>query len=519
MQRPRLEEAEGTKPAGAGADTRELTRPQPEPQLLSQLRRELGGSNAKLQRCGGLFKELLVQLASREAAADRDALTLAAQRLGRQDPSGALQGGETERQLQIDKRRLGEQRARLEQQRPANLRPLEEKEQPNWRWESLQVYQHCLRCLEREEADVRLREEQLHVERALHLRRLRDQEAWERSSFRHYPVVGKMGLAEGRYQLMNFLGKGGFSEVFKAFDLKEFRYCAVKISEPTSGMNDLQRRNYIKHVQRECEIQKELDHPNILKLYDSFPISTDAIAAVLEYSEGETLDAVLRSQGALPEKEAKVLLLQLLSGLKYINSAGRRIIHYDLKPSNLFLHFGKLQIADFGLSKQGELDAEGASPGPSMDLTSPGAGTCWYLPPECFTQEPSRICSKVDVWSTGVIFFEMLFNSRPFGSKLSHQKMWLTAADPDMFNLRIPTQPKVSGEGKSLLRRMLAFHREDRLDVSGAYGDQYFRQRAKKSMALAGPAATKCTVSPSQGTTLQLRTVAGSGPPVATDAA
>jgi tousled-like kinase len=86
----------------------------------------------------------------------------------------------------------------------------------------------------------------------------------------------------------------------------------------------------------------------------------------------------------------------------------------------------------------------------ALELTSMGAGTYWYLPPECFDTEgkdPPKISSKVDVWSVGVIFFQMLFGRKPFGNNVSQQKI---LADNLIVNssLEFPSKPVVSNEAK-----------------------------------------------------------------------
>ena len=98
---------------------------------------------------------------------------------------------------------------------------------------------------------------------------------------------------------------------------------------------------------------------------------------------------------------------------RYLNSPdrGTPIIHYDLKPANILLVDGQVKLTDFGLSKQMDVD-NGAS---QMELTSQGAGTYWYLPPETFMvtgNAPPQISSKVDVWSVGIIFFQILYGRR-----------------------------------------------------------------------------------------------------------
>merc|ERR1711907_616234 len=148
------------------------------------------------------------------------------------------------------------------------------------------------------------------------------------------------------------------------------------------------------------------------------------MGTVLEYCSGDDLDLLLRERGRLKENDAKAILLQILSGLKYLhaptgsgNDRRRAIIHYDLKPGNiLFDQRGDAKITDFGLSK---IVPDGSmSQGPlSVELTSQGAGTYWYLPPECFQtgQGIPKISSKVDVWSVGVMYYQMLYGKRPFG--------------------------------------------------------------------------------------------------------
>lgn len=192
-----------------------------------------------------------------------------------------------------------------------------------------------------------------------------------------------------RYVLMNLLGKGGFSEVWRAFDLQNVQHVAVKIHQLESSWSDAKKENYTKHVSREYEIHREVRHPRIVSLYDVFEIDTDSFATVLECCKGTDLDTLLKDRGRLPERDARAILLQILIGMRYLSTPsadGRRqgIIHYDLKPGNiLFDEQGNAKLTDFGLSKI----VDAAEEGDSMELTSQGAGTYWYLPPECFLMD------------------------------------------------------------------------------------------------------------------------------------
>ena len=109
-------------------------------------------------------------------------------------------------------------------------------------------------------------------------------------------------------------------------------------------------------------------------------------------------------------------------------------------------HNGVVKILDFGLCKQ--MDSEDTR----IDLTSQGVGTYWYLPPETFREYDSEVSSKVDVWSTGVIFYELLYGKRPFGHGISQAKIYnegiiLKAIKVD-FPDQTPLRYKVSAEAK-----------------------------------------------------------------------
>lgn len=96
-----------------------------------------------------------------------------------------------------------------------------------------------------------------------------------------------------------------------------------------------------------------------------------------------------------------------------MNEQKQKIIHYDLKPQNIIFHLGEVKITDFGLCKTIDEGYE------KIELTSQGVGTYWYQAPECFNQDCPQITHKVDIWSVGVIFFELLYGAKPFGNNQS----------------------------------------------------------------------------------------------------
>lgn len=224
-------------------------------------------------------------------------------------------------------------------------------------------------------------------------------------------------ILKDRYIILSLLGKGGYSEVYKAFDLEACREVACKIHHFQPQWSESLKANYIKHALREDKIHRELNHPRIIRQYDTVEIDNNSFCTVLEMCNGPDLFTYQKLHRLIPEKEAKLIVCQILSGLKYVNE--NNVIHYDLKPSNILFHDSEIKLSDFGLCKTTEAGKV------EIELTSQGVGTYWYQPPECFEMGPSppKISSKVDVWSVGVIFFELLFGRRPFGHNVSQERI------------------------------------------------------------------------------------------------
>uniref|UniRef100_A0A1E1X8I2 non-specific serine/threonine protein kinase n=1 Tax=Amblyomma aureolatum TaxID=187763 RepID=A0A1E1X8I2_9ACAR len=332
--------------------------------------------------------------------------------------------------------------------------------------------------LKKEDTDLQLELEKLERERNLHIRELKRIHNEDQSRFNNHPVLNE------RYLLLILLGKGGFSEVHKAFDLKEQRYVACKIHQLNKDWKDDKKANYIKHALREYNIHKSLDHPRVVKLYDVFEIDPNSFCTVLEYCDGHDLDFYLKQHKCIPEREARCIVMQVVHALKYLNEIKPPIIHYDLKPGNILLGSGSLsgeiKITDFGLSKI--MDDDNYSPEYGMDLTSQGAGTYWYLPPECFVvgKTPPKISSKVDVWSVGVIFYQCLYGKKPFGHNQSQATILEENTILKATDVEFPAKPAVSNEAKQFIRRCLQYRKEDRIDVFCLSNEEYLKPNYSK---------------------------------------
>uniref|UniRef100_A0A8C7SWN9 non-specific serine/threonine protein kinase n=1 Tax=Oncorhynchus mykiss TaxID=8022 RepID=A0A8C7SWN9_ONCMY len=344
--------------------------------------------------------------------------------------------------------------------------------------EQEEIFKLRLGHLKKEEAEIQAELERLERVRNLHIRELKRINNEDSSSFKDHPTLNE------RYLLLYLLGRGGFSEVYKAFDLFEQRYAAVKIHQLNKNWREEKKENYHKHACREYRIHKQLDHPRIVKLYDYFSLDTDTFCTVLEFCEGNDLDFYLKQNKLMSEKEARSIVMQIVNALRYLNEIKPPIIHYDLKPGNILLvdgtACGEIKITDFGLSKIMDDDNYGVD---GMDLTSQGAGTYWYLPPECFVvgKEPPKISNKVDVWSVGVIFFQCLYGRKPFGHNQSQQDILQENTILKATEVQFPAKPQASTEAKAFIRRCLAYRKEDRFDVHQLGTDTYLLPHMRRS--------------------------------------
>eukprot|EP00921_Rhytidocystis_pertsovi_P009411 GHVQ01015142.1.p1 GENE.GHVQ01015142.1~~GHVQ01015142.1.p1 ORF type:complete len:1071 (-),score=151.56 GHVQ01015142.1:1359-4154(-) len=224
------------------------------------------------------------------------------------------------------------------------------------------------------------------------------------SRFNNFPLLQK------GYRLLNMIGKGGFAEVWESFDPMELKLYAAKVHilAPTMGVK--QRLAIVEQVQQEIKIHQSVNYYKyIVNMKACFEMSDDLLVTILELCETD-LDQHLKTNGPVSESLALRWTKQILMALKYMASLPEWTVHHcDLKPGNVLLHQGSVKLADFGLSKA----VLAGDPPPQFG----GAGTIWYLPPECL--DPAQrsdvvVSDRIDVWAVGCILFEMMFGRRPF---------------------------------------------------------------------------------------------------------
>ncbi|XP_055513016.1 serine/threonine-protein kinase tousled-like 2 isoform X3 [Leucoraja erinacea] len=485
----------------------------------------------RLNKCVTMSKKLLIEKSKQEKLACRDKSMQDRLRLGhfttvRHGASFTEQwtDGYAFQNLIKQQERINTQREEIERQRkllakrkpaamcqmpPTNNEQKQRKNKANGAenetltlaeyHEQEEIFKLRLGHLKKEEAEIQAELERLERVRNLHIRELKRIHNEDNSQFKDHPMLND------RYLLLHLLGRGGFSEVYKAFDLQEQRYVAVKIHQLNKTWREEKKENYHKHACREYRIHKELDHPRIVRLYDYFSLDTDSFCTVLEYCEGNDLDFYLKQHKLMSEKEGRSIIMQVVNALKYLNEIKPPIIHYDLKPGNILLvngtACGEIKITDFGLSKIMDDDSYNSVDG--MELTSQGAGTYWYLPPECFVvgKEPPKISNKVDVWSVGVIFYQCLYGRKPFGHNQSQQDILQENTILKATEVQFPQKPVNSAEAKAFIRRCLAYRKEDRIDVQLLASDPYLMPHIRKSVSSTSPGVVASTSGSSNNST------------------
>ena len=327
--------------------------------------------------------------------------------------------------------------------------------------------------LQKEESELKEKKSRLDIEKSVLIHEINLYNQESRCTFSQkkegWPLLG------GRYQIVNLLGKGGYSEVYKAYDLENHMYVACKLHQLNQNWKEEIKDNYIKHTIRENQIHKEINHSKIVRHYDTIEIDNNSFCTVLEYCSGPDLATYLQRNRFIQEKEARIIITQILEGLEYLNKLPNKIIHYDLKPENIIFNNMEVKISDFGLAKIVESNTD------RVQLTSQGVGTYWYLPPECFEEKKNvNISSKVDIWSIGVILFEMFFRKKPFGQNYTQDKLLKERVMQNAKVLEIPNKPNISEECKDFLRHCLAYHQEDRYDVFQALESSFIKQDKNK---------------------------------------
>lgn len=237
----------------------------------------------------------------------------------------------------------------------------------------------------------------------------------------------------GMFEIGRPLGKGKFGRVYLARERTSNFICALKVLYKS----ELQHGSGVeKQVRREIEIQSNLRHPNILKLYGHFHDSK-RIFLILEFAGKGELYKHLRKENRFPEWKAAQYIAQMASALRYLHR--KHVIHRDIKPENILMGIhGEIKISDFGWSVHAPNNRRATL-----------CGTLDYLPPEMIKSgsKDNWYNEKVDLWSLGVLTYEFLVGEAPFEDTPIMTQKRIARAD-----MQIPEW--VSKEAKDLIKKV-----------------------------------------------------------------
>jgi serine/threonine protein kinase/thioredoxin-related protein/uncharacterized protein HemY len=215
-----------------------------------------------------------------------------------------------------------------------------------------------------------------------------------------------IGKTISHYKIIEKIGEGGMGVVYKAHDLKLDRFVALKFLPGQLGRDNELKQRFI----HEAKAASALDHPNIGTVYEidetdpaNGEDSFGKIFIALAYYEGQTLQERIDRDGKIPIEESISIITQIASGLEKAHEKG--IIHRDIKPANIMItNEGEIKIVDFGVAK-----LKGQSKITKEDST---LGTIAYMSPE--QAKGIDVDSRTDIWSLGVVFYEMVTGKSPF---------------------------------------------------------------------------------------------------------
>lgn len=217
------------------------------------------------------------------------------------------------------------------------------------------------------------------------------------------PAATELAELFPQFESLELLGRGGMGAVYKARQTSLDRFVALKIL-PAEANED---PAFGERFQREARALAQLSHPNIVGVHDFGQAGAYAYL-VMEFVDGANLRQLQRG-GHLSPQEALAIVPQICEALQFAHDRG--IVHRDIKPENILIDTqGRVKIADFGLAKMMRLEA-GA---PDLTLTRHAIGTPQYMAPEQI-EKPETVDHRADIYSLGVVFYEMLTGELPIG--------------------------------------------------------------------------------------------------------
>jgi calcium-dependent protein kinase len=264
-------------------------------------------------------------------------------------------------------------------------------------------------------------------------------------------VSKKVGKIRDHYRIGKVLGSGAFGEV---------RLCLHKDTQTQRAVKVL-RKNLLDDkemdmLKNEIAILKDMDHPNIVKMYE-FLEDEKRIYIVTEICKGGELFDEILNRSKFDEKDAATVMRQLLSAINYCHK--KNIVHRDLKPENMLLEqdkdLEKLKIVDFGTSLSFDSDR-------ALDEK---LGTAYYIAPEVIKKSYNEKC---DLWSCGVIMYILLSGEPPFNDLKADNEAIMKKVEKGKYDISKGVWKTISKDAKDLIKKLLTYKPEDRISAEDA---------------------------------------------------
>lgn len=276
-------------------------------------------------------------------------------------------------------------------------------------------------------------------------------------------------VLDGQYQIEALLGKGGMGAVYRARHILLGDRVAIKLLPPEMRSNT----EWLRRFQREGQAARRFRHPNAVTVYDLRTSADGTIYLVMEYVEGNTIDAELKKRGKFSPADAVAVLDPIMSVLNAAHAMG--VVHRDLKPENIMI--GKastggepvVKLLDLGIAKLREVAGAEKTGNTALTIAGQMLGTPYYMSPEQWGELPndnnSEIDGRADIYSLGVVFYELIAGQRPFsGVTLSELRRQHVSITPPSLHEVDPSVP----EGFSrAISRAIAKDRSERQATAG----------------------------------------------------
>src|SRR5262245_25643554 len=280
-------------------------------------------------------------------------------------------------------------------------------------------------------------------------------------------------VLDGQYQMEALLGKGGMGAVYRARHILLGDRVAIKVLPPEVRNN----AEWLRRFRREGQAARRFRHNNAVTVYDLRTAADGTIYMVMEYVEGHTLDLAIKTRGRFSAAEEFDVMTPIMSVLETAHSMG--VVHRDLKPENIMIGKAEngppvVKLLDLGIAKLREIAGAENSSNTALTMAGQVLGTPYYMSPEQWGEIPRdenlEIDGRADIYSLGLVFYEMIAGRRCFSGNTLHElRREHVATQPRPL---IEVVPNVPQGFSAAIERATAKDRGDRQPTTAVLADE-----------------------------------------------